>query len=143
MLDWSEYERWMRASLSTLKSAEKDNDYNWACFKAEQAAQLSVKAYLILVGKQYFGHDLPSLLKRSELPVPTSILECAQFLARVYVPSRYPDALPDEAIPQESYSERDKQKAIDCASKIIDLVREAGEDLRGKEKAEGGGSQSG
>ncbi|BBL47653.1 hypothetical protein MJ1HA_1754 [Metallosphaera sedula] len=35
MLDWSEYERWMRASLSTLKSAEKDNDYNWACFKAE------------------------------------------------------------------------------------------------------------
>ncbi|WP_238025046.1 MULTISPECIES: HEPN domain-containing protein [Metallosphaera] len=143
MLDWSEYERWMRASVSTLRSAEKDSDFNWACFKAEQAAQLSVKAYLILIGKQYFGHDLPSLLKRTGLDISGPMMDCALFLARIYIPSRYPDVLPEEAIPQESYSESDKQKAIECASKIIDMVKVAGEDLRRKEKAEGSGSSSG
>lgn len=71
------------------------------------------------------------------------MMDCALFLARIYIPSRYPDALPEEAIPQESYGESDKQKAIECASKIIDMVKVAGEDLRRKEKAEGSGSSSG
>jgi len=140
MLDWNEYERWMKSSVLTLESARKDSDFNWSCFKAEQAAQLAVKAYLILVGKSYFGHDLVTLLRNTELQLDKEILQCANFLIKVYIPSRYPDALPEGVSPHEVYDEEDKQKAIECASKIINLVKEAGEDLRRKEEGEGKGN---
>jgi len=141
MFDWNEYERWIRSALATFESAKRDNDFNWACFKAEQAAQLAVKAYLILVGKSYFGHDLITLLRNTGLQLDKEILQCANFLTKVYIPSRYPDALPEGVSPYEVYDEEDKQKAIECASKIINLVKEAGENLRRKEKGEGKSNQ--
>ena len=127
----------MRFALATLESAKRDEDFNWACFKAEQAAQLAVKAYLILVGKSYFGHDLVTLLRSAGLQLDKEILQCANFLTKVYIPSRYPDALPEGVSPHEVYDEEDKQKAIECASKIINLVKEAGENLGRKEEGEG------
>jgi len=136
MLDWNEYGRWMKSSIATLESAKKDTDFNWACFKAEQASQLAVKAYLILIGKSYFGHDLITLLKKTELQLDNEILQCANFLAKIYIPSRYPDALPESVSPHEVYDENDKRKAIECALKIIKLVEEAGENLRRKEEGE-------
>jgi len=48
-LDVSEYERWTRSAVRTLESAERDaehGDYNWACFKAHQAAEKALKALL-------------------------------------------------------------------------------------------------
>jgi len=136
MLDWSEYERWMRSAIATLESAKNDKDYNWACFKAEQAAQLAVKAYLILVGKNYFGHDLISLIKRTEIKAEEEILHCASFLTKIYIPARYPDALPEGTIPFEVYDEKDKQKAIDCANKIIEWVKRIEGNLRREEEKE-------
>lgn len=138
MLDWEEYNRWIEASLKTLESAEKDEDYNWACFKAEQSAQLAVKAFLILTGKPYFGHDLLTLVRKTGLQIDKSIEDCASFLAKLYIPSRYPDALPEGATPYTLYTENEKRKAIDCAKVIIYLVRSTGEDLRRKEEEERG-----
>ena len=48
-LDASEYERRMKSAIRTLKSAEHDvehGDYNWACFKAHQAAEKALKSLL-------------------------------------------------------------------------------------------------
>ena len=126
----------MKSSSATLESAKKDNEFNWACFKAEQASRLAGKAYLILVGKSYFGHDLITLLKKTELELDKRILQCANFLTRIYIPSRYPDALPESVSPHEVYDENDKRKAIECALKIINLVKEAGENLRRKDEGE-------
>ncbi|WP_338602583.1 HEPN domain-containing protein [Sulfolobus tengchongensis] len=117
----------------------RDLDYNWACFKAEQSAQFAIKAYLILIGRQYFSRDLLTLLRRTELNVDASILECASFLSKVYIPSRYPDALPEGVTPYAVYTEGDKRKAIECAKQIIEMVMNAGESLRRKEEEEGGG----
>ncbi len=48
-LDEDEYTRWMSNAKYTLKSAENDKAeefYNWACFKAQQATEYAVKAYI-------------------------------------------------------------------------------------------------
>ena len=53
-LDASEYERRMKSAIRTLKSAEHDvehGDYNWACFKAHQAAEKALKSLLWGVGR--------------------------------------------------------------------------------------------
>ena len=59
-----------------------------------------------------------------------------KFLNKSLYSLRYPDALPEGVSPYEVYDEEDKQKAIECASKIINLVKEAGENLRRKEEGE-------
>ena len=44
-LDDDEFQRWMVNAKSTLKSADNDKSsefYNWACFKAQQAAEYAV-----------------------------------------------------------------------------------------------------
>ena len=44
-------------------------------------------------------------------------------LDRYYLSTRYPDALPDPAIPFESFSARDARQALEFASEIVDTVR--------------------
>jgi len=50
----------------TLESARRDvegGDYNWACFKAHQAAEFAVKGLLYGVGKPARGHSVFKLLE--------------------------------------------------------------------------------
>lgn len=61
-MDIEEYERWIKSAEKTLQSAKGDlerGDYNWACFKAQQAAE---KAFLYGLGKPKKGHLLIQLL---------------------------------------------------------------------------------
>ena len=52
MFDREEFERWLKQAEKTLESAERDKnneDYNWCCFKAQQAAEYAVKvSYTVL-----------------------------------------------------------------------------------------------
>lgn len=53
-MDIEEYERWIKSAEKTLQSAKEDlerGDYNWACFKAQQAAEKALKAFLYGLGK--------------------------------------------------------------------------------------------
>jgi len=135
MLDWGEYLRWLEAAERTLISAEKESDNNWACFKAEQSAQLAAKALLVLIGRNYFGHDLLALINRTEMSVTKELLDCAAYLGKLYISTRYPDALPGST-PYAYYSEEDKKKAVECAKKILGWVKKIGEDFKRKERAE-------
>ncbi|MEM3833611.1 MAG: HEPN domain-containing protein [Thermoprotei archaeon] len=134
MLDWEEYLRWLESAEKTLESAKREIDNNWSCFKAEQSAQLAIKGLLILLGKDYFGHDMLVLIKKTEINVEKDILESAMYLGRLYITTRYPDALPGST-PYVYYTEEDKRKAIECAEKILDWVKSIGENLKRKEKA--------
>ena len=61
-----EYERWMRQAEKTLRSALRDlegEDYEWASFKAQQAAELAVKALLRGMGFAPIGHSITRLLR--------------------------------------------------------------------------------
>lgn len=127
MLDHVEYERWMAAARATLNSAHGDlerGDYNWACFKAQQAGELAVKALLHGIGAPRAGHSITLLLERlreTGLEPPGNIVECAQLLDKMYIPTRYPDAW-SEGPPHIYYNRGDAGEAISCAARIIQWV---------------------
>ena len=136
MCDLSEYRRWLAQAQHTLASARRDaeaGDYSWACFKAEQAAQLALKALLIGQGVEAFGHstrDLVERVRRLGVEVPGEIETAARGLERHYIPSRYPDAYPSGS-PYQFYERGDAERALAQAQRILAFVREAMGDASG------------
>lgn len=128
LLDEPEYRRWLEAAARTLESGRGDldrGDYNWACFKAQQAAELAVKGLLHGLGRPAYGHSVARLLERlqGELGVELAgeLLECGKLLDKLYIPTRYPDAW-SEGPPHYYYTRRDAVEAIECARRIIEWV---------------------
>ncbi len=130
VLDEKEFDRWMRQAEHNLASAERDayeGDYGWACFKAQQAAEMAVKALLLGLGQPAWGHSVLALLKQIaglQISVSPELLECAQRLDRLYIPPRYPNAHPAGS-PYEFYNATDAQQAISDARQVIEFVRQA------------------
>ncbi len=125
MFDDDEFDRWMAQAYDTLTSARQDylnKSFNWCCFKAQQAAEFSIKALLKGVGVSAYGHSIVKLLKDLEtygLSIH-NLITCARTLDRHYVPARYPDAF-IEGSPFEFYDEKTSLEALDCAEKICDF----------------------
>jgi HEPN domain-containing protein len=134
VLDENEYSRWLKAAKNTLKSAQGDlerGDFNWACFKAQQASELSVKALLHGIGLPAYGHSVSKLLTNIPgIEVPEDILQGAITLDKYYVPARYPNAWP-EGSPHEYFSKSDAMRAVKYAEEIIKWVEEVWKYLTG------------
>lgn len=125
--DEEEYERWLRQAKNTLLSSKRDKeagDYNWSCFKAQQAAEFAVKALLYGIGLSAIGHSLLKFLgdlEKKGIKVD-EIKKCARTLDRHYIPTRYVNAHVEGA-PFEFYDSSTAEEALRCASEIIDFVR--------------------
>lgn len=134
MLDEAEFSRWMGSSKSTLGSARGDSergDYNWACFKAQQAAEFSVKALLHGVGMPAYGHSVSRLLAEASTGSEASgdVVQAAKTLDKFYVPTRYPNAWV-EGVPEEYYTERDAEEAFASAEAVIGFVERSWSSLK-------------
>jgi HEPN domain-containing protein len=133
-LDVDEYTRWRTEADRALRHAElaaDDGLHNWACFAAEQAAQLAVKALLHGVGRGPWGHDLVALgdeLERSGLQMPQDVRDSLMRLGRHYMPARYPDAHPAGS-PGGHYSAADAKQALEDARAVLRLVDGGWDDL--------------
>ena len=128
MIDCSEARRWLRQAEYTLESAKSDarHDFHaWSCFKSHQVAEYSLKAILRGVGVESFGHDLMELWRKASNICGNlkELRECIALLNKMYIPPRYPDAWAGEAVPFESYTERDSRESIECASKVLYTVK--------------------
>lgn len=116
--------RWRKQAEYDLQQAERclsDNSFAYGCFFAEQAAQKLLKGYLIGQGERFVNiHSVGALLKEAGTLDAKFIglLAAGQKLDRYYLSSRYPDALPDPAIPAESYSREDAAEAVGIARQI-------------------------
>jgi HEPN domain-containing protein len=127
LLDEREFERWFEAAKRSLESAEGDldrGDYNWACFKAQQAAELAVKGLLHGLGMLAYGHSVSKLLQQLEgkgLAVGGDLLQAAKSLDKYYVPTRYPNAW-SEGSPHHYYTKVDASQAIDQAQEVLSWV---------------------
>ena len=128
-----EYERWMEAARRTLDSARGDHergDYNWACFKAQQAAEMAVKALLNGIGTPRRGRSVTLLLRflgSLGVDVPDDVAGRGALLDKYYIPARYPDAW-SEGPPHIYFTERESLEAIECASKLLGWVEGFGGD---------------
>lgn len=134
--DESEYLRWREEAGRALQSARLQREaslHNWACFSAEQAAQLAVRALLHGLGRGPWGHDLVRLgdgLEAAGVALPERLAEVMKRLGRHYIPARYPDAHA-EGSAAEHYGPADSAEAIADAEAILGFVDQAREGLRG------------
>ena len=126
-VDEPEFRRWRDEGDRALGAARREalaGNHNWACFLAEQGAQLAVKALLHGLGRGPWGHDLEALVSGvadAGIDVPVEVRAAARELARHYIPARYPDAHP-AASPGSRYVPEDAQSAVAAAERILRFV---------------------
>ncbi len=116
-----EWLRYKRQADHTLASARRDleaGDFDWACFKSQQSAEVAVKGYVRATREYVTGHSLMKLLVAVGSEVPAEIVDCGRELDKVYIPSRYPDAY-DAGAPMDYYRTSDAEHAVDCAARIL------------------------
>lgn len=93
-----------------------------ACFAAQQAAEMAVKALHLKLGQEAWGHVVRRLLE--ELPEHVSVSDELADVARVldafYVATRYPNGHPAGA-PGEHYGALQSSEAIRYAGQILEF----------------------
>lgn len=129
-LDGEEFQRWRQQADSAAQTAglaRAGGRADWACFLSEQAAQLGLKALLHGTGLEAWGHDLTVLCARAQAELgrawPAGAGDPAARLARHYIATRYPDAVPSGA-PATHYTDADAARAEEDARTLLDAVDE-------------------
>ncbi|MEN3048440.1 MAG: HEPN domain-containing protein [Candidatus Caldarchaeales archaeon] len=133
-MDDEEYARWMASSKATLDSAAKDlagGEYNWACFKAHQAAEKALKALLWGLGRPAYGHSLKRLCEEAMRLVgdDEEVLEDCRRLDKYYTATRYPDVW-HSGVPEEYFSESEGREGLERAERVLRWVEERWRSLR-------------
>jgi len=120
----------MRQAEFDLAQAERllaDGVFSYAAFFAEQAAQKSLKAFLLARGARLVTiHSVGELAREAAARDQrfAALVNAARRLDRHYLTSRYPDALPEPAVPAEAYVREDAEEALDAARCIAGLAGE-------------------
>lgn len=128
MIDEEEFNRWMKQAEHTLASARRDlrdGDFDWACFKAHQAAEYAIKAFLRALGREAFGRSAQRLVREAAglgVEVAPELVNAARRLDRHYLAPRYPNQWAEGA-PIDYYGEDDAVEAIREAEMILGAVR--------------------
>lgn len=121
--------RWFATAEQDLATARWIRDgayFNTACFQAQQAAEKALKAFLLLQGERGVrGHATLELLRRCVefQPEFEGLRQHCRVLDRHYIPTRYPDALPDTT-PHAAFGPEDADDAIHRAETILQAVRD-------------------
>jgi HEPN domain-containing protein len=123
-------ERWLKEAESTFRQAKRNCEeraYNLACFLAEQASQKALKAVLYLDGARFINiHSIRELLnealkKHGEF---LELVEAGTKLDQYYLSTRYPDAVPEPAVPSEIFVKSQAEEAVEIAGKIFEACRQ-------------------
>jgi HEPN domain-containing protein len=120
--------RWLEQAVEDLKWARdlaERGGYHIACFLAQQVGEKAIKAFLYAQGEEIvLGHSIERLCHSA------SRFD-AEFLNKVkrwsildgyYVPTRYPNSLPD-SIPAKVYTQEAARDAVRLADEIVEFSR--------------------
>ena len=120
--------RWLATATEDLVVARvlaAGGHHAHACFHAQQAAEKAVKAIWRARGQEPWGHSVQKLLM--DLPevggseCPEHLVQVAAVLDRLYIPTRYPNGLPD-LTPEQSFFESDSTAALANARLVLDYA---------------------
>ena len=127
--DCHEAGRWLETAAEDLRAARTlaaAGFHAHACFSAQQCAEKAAKALWFLIGADPWGHSVQSLIEkfpqRDDLSDANRLIEKAAVLDRYYIPTRYPNGLPD-LTPGKTYFAADSQLAVDLASDLLETFR--------------------
>lgn len=131
-------EKNIREATRWLSTAEDDNDsaiilkengkFAHSCFHAQQAGEKALKAVWFFADADPWGHSIKKLiedLNSVDLKLYQRLEPFTRMglvLDRFYIPTRYPNGLPD-ITPDEAFTDEDADTCISYSKKIIDEVR--------------------
>jgi HEPN domain-containing protein len=110
--------------LTHARHAVADEDYEWAAFAAQQAAEKALKALVMALGGEPWGHLTTGLAEAlpSTAAAPADVLDAARRLDKHYIPARYPNGFA-EGYPGKLYTRGEAEQAISDATTITDFCR--------------------
>jgi HEPN domain-containing protein len=124
-----EGKRWLEQAEEDLKWAKdlaERGGYHIACFLAQQVGEKALKAFLYAKGEEMVvGHSIERLCQRAS-SWEAKFGEHAKrwpILDGYYVPTRYPNSLPD-SIPARVYTQDAAKEAVRLAEEIVSFVRD-------------------
>jgi HEPN domain-containing protein len=124
-----EGQRWLDQAVQDLKWAKhlaKEGGWHIACFLAQQVAEKALKAYLYAQGEEVvIGHSVAKLgAAASEIEEGfTDRVRRWSYLDGYYIPTRYPNGLPD-GIPAEVYNHESAASAVGLAEEVVVYVQQ-------------------
>jgi HEPN domain-containing protein len=116
--------RWLeqaQADLGWARHLNTQGAYYLVCFLAQQAAEKVLKAFLYAQGKELVvGHSVRRLCQRAAEynPLFQEHLDDWAILDSFYIPTRYPNGLPDD-IPARVYNQQAGDRALALAGAVI------------------------
>ncbi|MCT0200809.1 HEPN domain-containing protein [Synechococcus sp. CS-1325] len=125
---------WLHQALADLELAAvgaEAGHHEWACFACHQAVEKALKALHLQRGQQIWGHGLGRAFR--DLPAPdqealtlavTDLEDRLRILDALYIPTRYPDSLPDGA-PTDHFGRLQSEDAFRHARSLVDAIRAA------------------
>lgn len=116
---------WLLQAESDLRSVTdliQSGHHAQACFNAQQAAAKALKALAFYRGSDLVkSHALTTIAK--DLAINGELETFAVKLDIYYLTARYPDALPEHAVPSESFTREMSDEALKMARRFIEKVK--------------------
>lgn len=133
-----EAERWLGQAQEELDLGRLviERSPAYSCFFAHQAAEKALKAILYAAGERIvLGHGLAKLGVgvSKESPGYVPLHERVLKLDLYYIPTRYPNGLPEETEPRLAFDRDDATKALETAAEAIEYARAFIEERRARE----------
>jgi len=123
-------ERWLLTAEEDLQAVRMLLDggmYSQACFYAQQSAEKAVKALWYLADADPWGHSVQRLVaefpRRTELANLGAWIEWGALLDKFYIPTRYPNGLPD-LTPGQVYRLEDARRGLEAARALVAACKE-------------------
>ena len=120
-----------QADLAQAQLSAEAGHHEWACFACHQAAEKALKALHLHHGQQSWGHglgrsfrDLPPAVATQLAAQVTDLEDRLRVLDALYIPTRYPDSLPEGA-PTDHFGRLQSQDALFHARALVDAIRAA------------------
>lgn len=126
---------WLTAQedLEAAKALHESNKFSHACFLAQQGAEKAMKSLWIAIDSDPWGHSIQKLVmqypQKNRLIGIDNWLAQAATLDKFYIPTRYPNGLPD-LTPSQVYNSQDSVQAIEKAEFFLEETRKQLEGLK-------------
>jgi HEPN domain-containing protein len=136
-----EGQRWLSQAAEDLRWTEhlaQQGAWHLACFLAQQVTEKAIKAFLYSQGEEIvLGHSVERLCAAAAHYQPGFADKARRWslLDGYYIPTRYPNGLPD-GIPANVYTQDAAVQAVALAQEAVTWVRELLEETKNKNPAQ-------